>query len=79
MASVAGDAACLVDPRDPLSIRAGILRVIEDDPYREKLVRLGLENVEKFTPETIANSYLAIYREVRAISKHRSRHNIAAV
>jgi glycosyltransferase involved in cell wall biosynthesis len=79
MASVAGDAACLVDPGDPLSIRAGVIRVIEDGPYREKLVRLGLENVKKFTPDAIANSYAAIYRDVGSFSKRDSRNGVTAV
>jgi glycosyltransferase involved in cell wall biosynthesis len=64
MASLAGGAACLVDPRDPISIRSGILRVIEDRDYREELVRLGFENVKRFSAEAIAQSYAAIYREL---------------
>ena len=64
MASVAGGAACLVDPYDPISIRSGILRVIEDRPYREELVRLGFENAKRFSAEAVAQSYLTLYREL---------------
>jgi glycosyltransferase involved in cell wall biosynthesis len=64
MASVAGGAACLVDPCDPISIRSGILRVMEDRHYREELVRLGFENVSRFRTETVAQSYVAVYREL---------------
>jgi glycosyltransferase involved in cell wall biosynthesis len=64
MASVAGGAGCLVDPRDPISIRSGILRVIEDCRYREELVRLGFENVKRFSAGAIARSYAALYREL---------------
>ena len=64
MASVAGGAACLVDPYDPISIRSGILRVFEDRPYREELVRLGFENARRFSAEAVAQSYVALYREL---------------
>ena len=64
MVSVAGGAACLVDPYDPMSIRSGILRVIEDRHYREVLVRLGFENAKRFSAEAVAQSYMAVYREL---------------
>jgi len=64
MASVAGGAACLVDPWAPASIRAGILRVIGDRDYREELVRLGFENVKRFSAEAVARLYLDVYREL---------------
>ena len=64
MISVAGGAACLVDPYDPLSIRAGILRIIEDRGYREELVRLGFENAKRFSAEVVAQQYVAVYREL---------------
>lgn len=69
MASVAGGAACLVDPFDPASIRSGILRVIEDRDYRERLVRLGLENAKRFSAEAVARSYLAVYQELAPASE----------
>jgi glycosyltransferase involved in cell wall biosynthesis len=74
MASVAGAAACLVDPLDTTSIRSGIVRVIQDLGYRERLVRLGLENAKRFSAETIAQSYLALYQELMlALQRQRWR------
>ncbi len=64
MAEVAGDSACLVDPLLPASIRAGVERVINDDEYRNFLLRLGAENVRRFQPRRIAEDYAAIYREI---------------
>lgn len=64
MPEVAGDAACLVDPYDVASIRAGIERVFYDDDYRQDLVARGYENVQRFAVETIAAQYAALYREV---------------
>lgn len=64
MPEVAGGAACLVDPFDVLSIRTGILKIINDPAYRDKLVRRGFENVERFRPGRIAAQYLEIYKEL---------------
>lgn len=64
MVSVAGGAACLVDPDDPKSIRAGILKVIEDRDYGQELVRRGFENAKRFSAEAVAQMYMAIYREL---------------
>ena len=64
MPEVAGDGACLVDPLDVSAIRAGIRKVIDDDGYREDLVRRGFENVKRFDPERIAQQYLDLYRRI---------------
>ena len=64
MPEVAGDAACLVDPFDPASIRAGILKVINDATYRDRLVKAGFENVKRFQPEQIARQYADLYHEL---------------
>jgi glycosyltransferase involved in cell wall biosynthesis len=64
MPEVAGDAACLIDPFDVQSIRTGILKVIENDEYRDQLVQLGYQNASRFQPEKIAQMYLDIYTEI---------------
>ena len=66
MPEVAGDAACLVDPFDVASIRAGIRRVIDDAAYREQLIENGYRNAARFTPEAIARQYVELYRELLA-------------
>ena len=66
MPEVAGDAACLVDPFDVASIRAGIRRVIDDATYRELLIENGYRNATRFTPEAIARQYVELYRELLA-------------
>jgi glycosyltransferase involved in cell wall biosynthesis len=62
MPEVAGDAACLVDPFDVQSIRAGILRVIKDAAYRERLVANGFENAKRYNARGIALQYEQLYR-----------------
>ena len=64
MPEVAGDAACLVNPFDVSSIRAGILSVIQDESYREKLIKNGFKNVERFRPHAIAYQYVELYKEL---------------
>jgi glycosyltransferase involved in cell wall biosynthesis len=62
MPEVAGDAACLVDPFDVASIRAGFLRVIGDEAYRNQLVAKGFANARRFDPAQIAKLYEWVYR-----------------
>ena len=64
MPEVAGDAACLVDPFDVGSIRAGIRRVIEDAEYRDRLVARGFANCERFQVDVITSQYADLYREI---------------
>lgn len=64
MPEVAGDAACLVDPYDVSSIRAGIERVIADAPYRDALVQRGFANAQRYSVRHVTSLYEALYRSV---------------
>ncbi len=66
MPEVAGRAACLVDPFDVAKIRAGIIRIIEEEDYRNVLVEEGLKNVSRFDPDVIAGQYFALYQRLAA-------------
>lgn len=66
MPEVAGDGACLVDPFDVQSIRAGFVRVITDVAYREQLIANGRVNRTRFELSTIAEQFLEVYRLVAA-------------
>jgi glycosyltransferase involved in cell wall biosynthesis len=57
MKEVAGEGACLVDPYDAGSIRRGVLAVIGDEAYRDRLVKNGLLNVRRFSAEAVAGQY----------------------
>ncbi len=67
MPEVADDTACLVNPYDPASIRAGVERVIRDAPYRSELLRRGYENARRFSAQKIAAQYAALYREIAGV------------
>lgn len=64
MPEVAGDAAYLADPFSVQSIREGIVRIIQDDAYRESLISKGFENVKRFDAQKIAMEYFALYKDV---------------
>lgn len=59
-----GNSALLVNPWSIEEIRNGLLKIIEDDRYREELIIKGQENVTKFHPKNIAEKYTKIYDEV---------------
>jgi glycosyltransferase involved in cell wall biosynthesis len=63
---VAGGAACLVDPTDPLAIRDGIRKVISCATYRQELVERGVVNVKRFDSRLIAAAYERLYDEILA-------------
>jgi glycosyltransferase involved in cell wall biosynthesis len=69
MPEVAGEGACLVDPFDVTSIRAGIQRVISDAPYRAHLIEQGRRNRERFSLEKVARQYLSLYERVALEAK----------
>lgn len=66
MPEIAGNAAHFVDPFDVASIRAGILKVIDDDAYREQLISNGFENSKRFDVRQIAQQYAEIYKKLES-------------
>lgn len=61
MPEVAGEGALLVDPYSVEDIREGIVKLIEDEDFRESLIQRGLENVKRFDAEEIARQYREVY------------------
>ena len=60
---IAGDAALLFDPRDPLAIAEAIVRLESDDGLEACLVRRGRERVAHFgTALEMAAQYLAVFK-----------------
>lgn len=64
MPEVAGDAACLVDPYNSHDIRAGLLKIINDETYRNQLIANGFKNCQRFAPDKIAEDYFHLYLKV---------------
>jgi glycosyltransferase involved in cell wall biosynthesis len=64
MREVSGGAACLVDPLSAESIREGILKLIQDQTYREELITRGLENVKQYEIDGVASKYAVLYDKI---------------
>lgn len=65
MRSVAGSGAALfVNPEDVADMRAGLERLMSEPGLCDTLVSAGQSNVERFRPESIADRYADLYREV---------------
>jgi glycosyltransferase involved in cell wall biosynthesis len=64
MAGIAGGAAWLADPYDPASIRQGVLHILNDEEYRTNMIRLGLDNVNRFRLDKVTDQYVALYKEL---------------
>lgn len=64
MPEVAGEAALLVDPYKESSIARGIKRVLTDEELKQKMVKAGLANAQKFSWRTCAQRTLRVYREL---------------
>lgn len=64
---VGGDAAVYVDPYDEKDICEQVVRVAEDDAWRQTLVRRGLERARQFTWHRAAVETLRVYEEALAM------------
>ena len=65
MPEVAGNSACLVDPLDVNSIKNGFIKVIQNEDYRNQLIKNGRINRTRFNPDIIARSYLELYKRMK--------------
>src|SRR3989454_1945196 len=61
---MAGDAALLVDPRDPEAWAQAMTRVFEDANLRDDLRRRGALRVKAFSWEQSARDQLRVYQEL---------------
>jgi glycosyltransferase involved in cell wall biosynthesis len=61
MSEIAGRAAVLVDPRDPVALREALKGVLNSPTKRATLVRLGRDNADQFSWEKAANQYLDLF------------------
>ena len=64
MPEVAGNSAHLVNPMNIEEIRNGIIKLTENDAYRNQLIANGVENAKKYSPNLIANYYKDLYLEI---------------
>ena len=64
MRAIAGAGALIVDPFDVKAIRSAVRQIVDDKSARERIIAAGLENVKRFSAETVAEQYARVYRSV---------------
>lgn len=65
MKSVSGGAALLLkEPTNVEEMKQTILKLINDDVFRQNLIEKGLENAKKYSLENCAKEHLEIYRSI---------------
>lgn len=64
MPEVAGEAALLVNPYKPSQIQEAIIRLVNEPELRKNLIKKGIENVKRFSPESITKVYTDLYKKV---------------
>ena len=64
MRTVAGNGAILCNPYDIKSIRSAYLKAINDDSYRDDIIKAGSENVENYRLEYITKKYFNLYKSL---------------
>jgi glycosyltransferase involved in cell wall biosynthesis len=64
MCDVAGGAAKLVAPENPLEIGNAIKSILESESLRCELIEKGLERIKEFSPNTIARQYEELYQRI---------------
>lgn len=62
--SVASDGACLVDPLSAESIKNGVVLVINNKEYREKLIEKGFENAKQYSSKVVSKEYYKLYLQM---------------
>lgn len=61
---VCGDAALLVEPRNPAALAAAVTRVLSDDDQRDQLVEAGRARVVRYSWDRMADEMLALYEQL---------------
>jgi glycosyltransferase involved in cell wall biosynthesis len=64
MPEVAGGSALIVDPYNTAQIREAIIKLVEDDSFRNLLVKAGYQNVQRFKPNEVAAQYEKVYKRI---------------
>lgn len=64
MPEVSGDAAYFVDPFNYSEITEGIIKILNDNNLRNKLIEKGFKRAEQFSWKSMAGSVLNIYNDL---------------
>ncbi len=64
MPEISGRKAHIVDPYLPEEITKGIFKILQNEEYRNQLIKDGLKQAEKFSWKAMAENVLKLYEEV---------------
>ncbi len=64
MPEISGGLAHIVDPTKPEEITEGMIKILGDERYRDKLIKDGFEQAKKFSWTIMAKEVLELYKEV---------------
>jgi glycosyltransferase involved in cell wall biosynthesis len=64
-----GDAAVLVDPKDPRQIACAVKAIHEDVTWRQTLIRRGLKRAQRFTGEDFVNGILSVLDDFETVRR----------
>ncbi len=56
--------ALLVPPRDPAALAAALVRLLADEPLRDRMGMANRAKAQQFAPELVARQYLDVLREI---------------
>jgi glycosyltransferase involved in cell wall biosynthesis len=66
---IAGEAACLVDPKDPHEMSWQITKILSNEVLYNEMKEKGFENAKRFTWQNAAHATEAVYNELTKINK----------
>jgi len=61
---IAGRGAHFVNPENIFEIHSGFKKIISDNHYRQRLIKLGEENVKRFSINAIADQFINLYNKL---------------
>jgi len=64
---VTGEAACLLDPKDPKALMQALLRLEQDSAYRDSLSQLGLDRAKQFSWKKTAEQTWEVYKKALSV------------
>ena len=64
MNDVGGNGALYVNPRSTKSIRSGVIKVIRNKFFRDKLINNGFKNIKRFNKNIILKKHLDCYYDI---------------
>jgi glycosyltransferase involved in cell wall biosynthesis len=73
---ICGQAALCVNARDPGELAQAIRKVLEDQDLRENLIKLGYENISRFSYRVAARDALQIYRALASTKAKGERRQV---